>query len=77
MSKVQYGKNYRGLSLSVSTKNSKYIDFFRTGPSLIRKTYLKTLSETQGLLARADPRDQSTGYVKYRISNPNPILLSI
>ena len=38
--------------MSVSTNNSKYLDFFRTGPSqvaMIRSTYFYTISETQGL----------------------------
>ena len=49
MSKVQYGNNFRGfpsLTLSVSTNNSKYLDFFRTGPSqiaMIRSTLLGIL----------------------------------
>jgi hypothetical protein len=40
------------LTLSVSTNNSKYLDFFRTGPSqiaMIRSTSFYTISETQGL----------------------------
>lgn len=40
------------LTLSVSTKNSKYLDFFRTGLSqiaMIRSTPFYTISETQGL----------------------------
>ncbi|CAH2047397.1 unnamed protein product [Thlaspi arvense] len=40
------------LTLSVSTNNSKCLDFFRTGPgqiAMIRSTYFYTISETQGL----------------------------
>ncbi|BBN70063.1 hypothetical protein Prudu_1384S000200 [Prunus dulcis] len=40
------------LTLSVSTNNSKCLDFFRTGPSqiaMIRSTSFYTISETQGL----------------------------
>ncbi|KAG5588342.1 hypothetical protein H5410_048776 [Solanum commersonii] len=40
------------LTLSVSTNNSKYLDFFRTGSSqiaMIRSTFFYTISETQGL----------------------------
>ena len=38
--------------MSVSTNNSKCLDFFRTGPgqiAMIRSTYFYTISETQGL----------------------------
>ena len=40
------------LTLPVSTNNSKYLDFFRTGPgqiAMIRSTSFYTISETQGL----------------------------
>ena len=40
------------LTLSVSTNNSKCLDFFRTGPgqiAMIRSTSFYTISETQGL----------------------------
>lgn len=41
------------LTLSVSRNNSKYLDFFRAGPSqiaMIRSTsFYNTISETQGL----------------------------
>ncbi|CAH2052138.1 unnamed protein product [Thlaspi arvense] len=40
------------LTLSMSTNNSKCLDFFRTGPgqiAMIRSTYFYTISETQGL----------------------------
>ena len=40
------------LTLSVSTNNSKCLDFFRTGLSqiaMIRSTSFYTISETQGL----------------------------
>lgn len=40
------------LTLSVSTNNSKCLDFFRTGPgkiAMIQSTYFYTISETQGL----------------------------
>lgn len=53
------------LTLSVSTNNSKYLDFFRTGPSqiaMIRSTSLHYFG---------NPRTRSYGYVKYRISNPS------
>ena len=39
-------------ALSVSRNNSKYLDFFRTGPSqiaMIRSTSFSTILETQGL----------------------------
>ncbi|KAK7331515.1 hypothetical protein VNO80_31237 [Phaseolus coccineus] len=52
------------LTLSVSTNNSKCLDFFRIGPSqiaMIRST----------LHYFGNPRTQSYGYVKYRISNPS------
>lgn len=40
------------MTLSVSTNNSKCLDFFRTGPgqiAMIRSTSFYTISETQGL----------------------------
>ncbi|KAG6692684.1 hypothetical protein I3842_10G126100 [Carya illinoinensis] len=43
------------LTLSVSTNNSKCLDFFRTGLSqiaMIRNTSFYTISETQGLNAK-------------------------
>lgn len=52
------------MTLSVSTNNSKCLDFFRIGPSqiaMIRST----------LHYFGNPRTQSYGYVKYRISNPS------
>ena len=52
------------LTLSVSTNNSKCLDFFRIGPSqiaMIRST----------LHYFGNPRTQSYGYVKYRISYPS------
>ncbi|KAL0906111.1 hypothetical protein M5K25_024577 [Dendrobium thyrsiflorum] len=54
------------LPLSVSTNNSKYLDFFRTGPSpiaMIRSTFPLHYFE--------NPRTRSYGYVKYKISNPS------
>ena len=55
------------LTLSVSTNNSKYLDFFRTGPSQIAM-----IRSTSFYITRfRNPRTQSYGYVKYRISNPS------
>lgn len=56
------------MTLSVSTNNSKCLDFFRTGPSqiaMIRSTSFFFLHYF------GNPRTQSYGYVKYRISNPS------
>ena len=55
------------LTLSVSTNNSKYLDFFRTGPSQIAM-----IRSTSFYITRfRNPRTRSYGYVKYRISNPS------
>ncbi|EFH70943.1 hypothetical protein ARALYDRAFT_892903 [Arabidopsis lyrata subsp. lyrata] len=46
------GNFFDVVTLSVSTNNSKCLDFFRTDPSqiaMIRSTYFYTISETQGL----------------------------
>ncbi|KAH0446896.1 hypothetical protein IEQ34_024274 [Dendrobium chrysotoxum] len=55
------------LPLSVSTNNSKYLDFFRTGPSPIAMIRSTSFS----LHYFGNPRTRSYGYVKYRISNPS------
>lgn len=55
------------LTLSVSTNNSKYLDFFRTGPSQIAM-----IRSTSFYITRfRNPRTRSYGYVKYKISNPS------
>lgn len=54
------------MTLSVSTNNSKCLDFFRTGQSQIAMIRSTSLLHYFG-----NPRTQSYGYVKYRISNPS------
>ena len=55
------------LTLSVSTNNSKYLDFFRTGPSQIAM-----IRSTSFYITRfRNPRTRSYGYAKYKISNPS------